>query len=195
MIGAYLGGASTRPSSITLATSDTERRVFEQVTFRSESFEPPVYYGYRVGYRLGRTGVFVEAELIHLKVIADQASLAAPVQHFAMSHGMNFILANVVWMPPAGDRERRLNVVARAGIGPTLPHVEARVSGEERQGYEAGGVGFQLAPGLAVRVGGPWRLTADYKFTFARPRVSVPGGTITTSLSTHHVTVGICAVL
>ncbi len=137
---------------------------------------------------LRRSAVVRLAVLHHTGVLERRQQ-----RRFAMSHGMNFILANVMWITPAGNRSGRVDVVGRLGLGPTLPHVESRIGREERQGYELGGFGLQVAPGIALLTTRRWRLTAEYKFTFARPHVSVPRGTATTTLRPHHIALGIAA--
>ncbi|MBI3049748.1 MAG: hypothetical protein HYY76_15695 [Acidobacteria bacterium] len=164
----------------------------DAVTFRGDSFRWPIYYGYRVGHAIGRRGVWIEAEFLHLKVIANQESLAPPVESFAITHGMNFILVNVVWAAPEHDRAR-VGWMVRAGLGPTLPHAESRVDGRWQEGYELGGAGIQLAPGIVVRVTRVLRMTGEYKFTFARPSVEVAGGHALAAVRTHHVAWGLAA--
>jgi hypothetical protein len=125
-------------------------------------------------------------------VIANQDSLAPPVESFAMTHGMNFILTNVMWARPDAGRTR-LSWIARAGMGPTLPHAETRVRGRIREGYELGGLGFQLAPGIAIRLTRGLRVTSEYKFTLARPTLEVAGGQAVTAVRTHHMALGLAA--
>jgi opacity protein-like surface antigen len=192
-VGAYAGAASTHPAAITVRPAAGRAPVhLERVTFRGESFDAPIYYGYRVGRDIGARGWGVEGEFIHLKVIANEASLRSPVDAFAMTHGLNFLLANVVWT--GGGAGRLVRWAARAGVGPTLPHAESRVAGRAREGYDWGGVGLHLAPGLEVRVTDRLRATGEYKFTFARPVVRAAGGTIATTVRTHHLAFGLAVV-
>jgi len=96
-----------------------------------------------------------------------------------------------VWTPR--DEGHLVQWVARAGIGPTLPHAESRIAGGDREGYEPGGMGLQLAPGVAVHLTRSIRVTGEYKFTLARPTVDVVDGTATTAVRTHHVAFGLSA--
>lgn len=189
-LGAYVGAATTQPAAITVRNGGTPARL-DNVSFRSESFKAPIYYGYRVGRDIGGRGLGLEGELIHLKVIAKPAALGPPVEAFAMTHGMNFLLANLVWT--GGGERQRVRGVARAGVGPTLPHAESRVAGRSAERYEWGGIGVQVAPGVAIRLARSLSLTAEYKFTFARPTVGAAGAALTTTVRSHHGALGIAA--
>ena len=190
--GAYAGGAWTQSADVTLVSSTNGQQVLPDVTFRSESFESPIYYGYRVGHRLGRTALFVEGELIHLKVVANEQTLAPPLESLAMTHGMNLILGNALWMTRAGSD--RVRVTLRGGFGITVPHAETRVNGQERGAYEYGSIGWQLAPGVALHATGPLYLNAEYKFTSARPEIETADGQATVPARTHHLLFGVAAM-
>jgi opacity protein-like surface antigen len=191
-VGAYAGGAWTHSADITLVSSPNGQQVLPDVTFRSESFESPIYYGYRMGHRLGRTAIFVEGELIHLKVVANEQTLAPPLESLAMTHGMNLILGNALWMTRAGSD--RVRVTLRGGFGITVPHAETRVHSQERSAYEYGSIGWQLAPGVAMHVTGPLYLNAEYKFTVGRPEIETVDGQATVPTRTHHWLLGVAAM-
>lgn len=82
--------------------------------FRSRSFDPPLYYGFRGGYFLPRLpSLGFEAEFIHLKVYSNphqrvrasgsrrgvpvdrELALGEVVQQYSISHGVNLLLFNV----------------------------------------------------------------------------------------------------
>jgi hypothetical protein len=193
-VGAYAGAASNGAGALTMTrpANAAEIRVAD-VRFTSDSFESPIYYGYRIGHRVGRRSLWLEGELIHLKVIADPATLRDPIQQFAMTHGMNFVLANVVWMVPLRSASR-LSWVIRAGGGATVPHVEATVDRQRDEHYELGGAGFQIAPGASVHVWRTLHATAEYKLTYARPSVDVPGGTISVGVRSQHGAFGLSVI-
>jgi opacity protein-like surface antigen len=191
MLGAYMGGAWTSSADVT-TTSSGGRLVLPDITFRSESLESPIYYGYRVGRRIAQAPLFVEGELIHLKVVANEDSLAPPLEALAMTHGMNFILANAVWMPSLASE--RVRVTIRGGAGITVPHAETRIHGEERGDYQFASVGWQVASGLAVHIAGPWYVNAEYKFTAARPEVDTADGSLSVPVRTHHWVFGVSAM-
>ena len=212
---AYLGHVWTRSSAVTLALPDRQTAVeIAGVEYRAESLTSPQYYGYRVTWVPDRhRWIGLEAELIHAKVYAetDRAvrflgtlrgvevdavlPLSSVVQRLAMSHGLNFILANVVLRRELGPVDargmHRFVVVARAGAGPTVAHAESAVEHVNSEHYEAGGLGTQVAGGFEATV---WRRLAvlgEYKFTWATPRLDVAGGQATIPARSHHAVAGL----
>ncbi|MBI4885772.1 MAG: hypothetical protein HY824_01645, partial [Acidobacteria bacterium] len=135
---AFLGHAATRPSTITLTQPDRQTQVeIAGVTYRGESFRSPQYYGVRLTWIPDGRWFGVEGEWIHAKVFAEtqravrvrgtlagapidaSRPLSSVVQRLAMSHGLNFLLANVIvrreFGPAGAGGTRRIAVVARAG--------------------------------------------------------------------------------
>jgi opacity protein-like surface antigen len=201
---AYGGTVHTQPADIHIDDGPTTI-VFPRVTFASRSFSSPIYYGYRFGRVISpRRGVFVEGELIHAKVyaeadgvtgsgvlngtVAHDVPFASVVQRFAISHGLNFLLAN------AGIRHRiwnRATLTARAGAGPLIPHPEIAAGGIAHEGYQLSGVGIQGAAGVELRLWSGVSVIAEYKWTRAHPRVSF--GEVHAELPTvsQHVAIGV----
>jgi lipid A oxidase len=192
---AYLGASLTLSNSLTIRTGAIERTV-DGVAYRSESFQSPQYYGLRLGYYFQRRpSLGIEGELIHLKVFADitPALRAAGIDRFSISHGLNYVLANVAWRRAiAGDRDRpRGWITGRAGAGFTVPHGESTVGGVSQEQYERGGPGVQLAAGGEVRVVSSLTAFGEYKLTHASARVSVAGGTIEGGFLSHQIAFGV----
>ncbi len=205
---AYLGAATTRPSTVhieqpALATSLR----FQPVRFEGRSFEPALYYGYRLGYffceRLG-----AEAEFIHLKAYGHVDRLVevegelrgAPLRarlpmntivgRFSISHGLNMLVANVVYTRRL-SRPRWLSVAARAGAGPTIPHPESEIMGSGRQGYQLGRPALHLAGGAELRLWRGLHWLTEYKYTRTRQRVKVASGHAESLFRTHHAVFGL----
>ena len=138
---AYLGANATTSATVSIEVPDEGLALaYHDVAFEARPFASPQYYGARVGRLFGTSRRFgVEVEFIHLKVYAQtqdrypttgelgtsQAAAGGPmdavVQRFAMSHGLNFLLANLVTRTSLGGP---MSFTARAGFGPTLPHGE-----------------------------------------------------------------------
>jgi opacity protein-like surface antigen len=185
---------------------------FSPVEWHGESFTPPVYFGYRLGWILPFAArVAIEAEFIHLKVYAETRAvvtarghvggmpvnrsqrLDATVQSFSISHGANFVLVNVAYRQPLSLAfTDRVVLVARAGIGPTMPHAESTIGGVTDPGeYALGSLGWQVAGGVELRLVRGLRALGEYKFSRTRQTVRVPDGEARTLLRTHHIAFGL----
>ena len=148
----------------------------------------------------------IEAEFLHAKVIADtnavirsagtlrrtgvsgEQRLGDYVQRFAQTHGLNFVLGNLVWRVPVGARAA---LAFRGGAGLTLPHAESSLDGQALEQYEYGGPAVQGAVGVEVGLVGPLYLLGEYKLTYTSTRVDVVGGTAGASFTTHHLVSGL----
>lgn len=215
MAAAYVGGAHTAASSLTVSQPALSSNLtFEDVRFRSRSFDPPLYYGFRGGYFIRRMpSLGVEAEFIHLKVFSDpqqrvrvtgrrrgaalegELPLGEIVQQYSISHGVNLLLFNVAARRGMGRHAEapagRLILTGRLGGGPTLPHTESSVEGQRQEQYEVGRLGWQAAGGAEFNL---WRglyLLGEYKFTRTRQRGKVSSGTAESLLRTHHGVFGL----
>jgi hypothetical protein len=190
-LAAYLGTAWTRSASLTIErpASNGQARL-TGVAFESRSFESPPYYGYRLGWFNGRSGIGAEAELIHLKVYARPETLGANVRRFSLSHGLNLLLANAV-VRRSLVSSHRASATARFGAGVTIPHAESDIGGVTQEQYEWGSLALQAAIGTEVRLARRARVLAEYKLTTAAPTVSVAGGTIQARYLSQHLAAGL----
>jgi hypothetical protein len=212
---AFLGHPWTRSSTVVLALPDRQTAIeIDGVQYRGESFRSPQYYGYRITWIPdARRWLGIEGEVIHAKVFAQAGRLvrirgtlggaavdaslpmSSIVQRLAMSHGLNFIFANVALRRELGPVDAqgasRLVVVVRAGAGPTVPHAESTVDHVNRDQYESGGLGAQAAGGLEMTL---WRglgVIGEYKFTWVTPQIDVAGGQATVPARSHHLVGGL----
>ena len=207
-VGGYLGAAATQsaPVFIDVPASGVALE-FRDVEFEGRAFESPQYYGWRIGSLLGARRFGLEVEFIHLKDYAKTdaaydttgSSGTAPltsgqpmrtiVERYAMSHGLNFLVTNVVFRQEASDR--RVAIIVRGGAGSTIPHTETTVLGAAVDKYEGAGLGVHAAAGLDVQLRGRLSLIGEYKWTYARPEITVAGGTGRTTAATHHIAFGL----
>ena len=211
----YVGGARTAASSLTISQPALGNNLtFEDVRFRSRSFDPPLYYGFRGGYFIHRVpSLGVEAEFIHLKVFSNpqqrvrvtglrrgtalqgELPLGEIVQQYSISHGVNLLLFNVAarhgMKRNAEAPNGRLILTGRVGAGPTLPHTESSVEGQRQEQYEVGRLGWQAAGGAEFKLWGDMYLLGEYKFTRTRQRGKVSSGTAESLLRTHHGVFGL----
>jgi hypothetical protein len=215
MASGFLGHPWTRSSTVVLTLPDRQTAIeIAGVEYRGESFTSPQYYGYRITWVPGtRRWMGIEAEVIHAKVFAQTGRvvdirgtlrgsasdaslpLSSIVQRLAMSHGLNFIFANVALrreFGPADSRgTRRYVAVVRAGAGPTIAHAESTIDHVNRDRYESGGLGAQAAGGLEVTVWRSLAVLGEYKFTWATPQLDVAGGQATVPARSQHLVGGL----
>ena len=183
----YLGGAHTMSAPLTFSST-----AFASVDFRGESWRAPVYYGYRVSYfpRAG-TAIGVEAEFTHLKVYANLPA-GDRVQRFSMSHGLNLILLDVAARRTLHRTVRGpLRLGARAGAGPTIPHVESTIGGVSEDQYEWGSIALHAGAGLEIPVARHASVIAEYRLTRTHEHVDVTGGTADGVFLSHHAIAGL----
>ncbi len=212
---AYLGHVWTRSSTVTLTLPDQQTAIeIAGVQYRAESLTSPQYYGYRIAWVPDQhRWIGIEAELIHAKVFAEvdrsvrmrgtlrgadidaSLPLSTVVQGLAMSHGENFILANVALRKELGPLDSRgvprFVLVVRGGGGPMIVHAESTVENVSRLQYESGGLGTQVAGGFEAAVWRRLTVLAEYKLTWASPRVDVAGGEAKIPTLGHHVVGGL----
>lgn len=208
-----VGGNHTLPADVTIAQPALDTALtFERVSFRAEALSSPQYYSWHLGRFIGSRRRFgLEFEFIHLKVIAqtdddmhirgraagvpvdEVAKMNTRVEEYRMTHGLNFLLVNLVARMPAGGSPNGhlVALVARAGAGRTLPHAETNVDGQSKQQYEWAGAAWHVAIGLSAHLTRLLAAVADYKLTFAKPRITIADGTGRTTALTHQVAVGL----
>jgi hypothetical protein len=210
IFGAFGGAGFTRPSTLEIDLPSRDTRVtIQPVHLAGESFQPPIYYGYRIGISpRGWKGFGLEGEFVHLKVIADTSRTAAvsgaregsevaqrvPIQaiveRFSISHGVNLAMVNGVYRV-RGSRSGTVAGLVRAGAGPTVPHPESTIDGRSHARYELGALVVQAAAGLEIRLRGRLYAESDVKWTRTPQRVSIASGTAAIPLNTMHVTLGL----
>jgi hypothetical protein len=209
-VAAYLGGAQTARSSLTISQPSLGNLLrIDDVHFVGRSLEGPLYYGFRGGYFLPQI-LGIEAEFIHLKVYADTTrqvlasgirsgapinrilTLRDIVEQYSISHGVNLLLFNVAGRYSIGarnDRDRLL-LTGRFGAGPSIPHTESTVDGHHQEQYEAGRLGWQLAGGVELHVWRGLHALFEYKFTRTNQRGKVYLGHANSLLRSQHGIVG-----
>ena len=119
---------------------------------------------------------------------AAEGSLGPLVQRFSISHGLNLVVANVVWRTPLGKGVR---LTARGGAGFAMPHGESQILGVYQEQYEISSAAFQGALGVEKRF--PQHVSAfgELKLTTASPKVHVSGGTIQGRYFSQHFAAGL----
>ncbi|WNG32484.1 hypothetical protein F0U61_01820 [Archangium violaceum] len=120
-------------------------------------------------------------------------TLGSTVRGFNMSHGMNYLTLDVVhrWNAcPEPGCTGRLQPYVGAGAGLVIPHVEAAIGDASVSEYQVHGPAFQVLGGVAWPFASRFAVSGEYRFTHTSVTVDVPGGTLGTTLDTHHLMAG-----
>jgi len=187
------------------------------LAFDGESFEDPPYYGARVAYFFeGLPWLGVGVEFFHFKVFGETgetrqitgtrggspinttAPVNAVVQKFDVSHGVNYLMFDVITRYgffrdtddyPGG----RLQLYVGGGVGPVITHAETRIEGVAAEpGYEVGGVGVQGFAGVRFMLFKYVGLFVEGKITHSSLTVGVArDGEASFDETTRHIVGGI----
>ena len=207
----FLGNAATSPVRLTIASPDASL-VIEPVELRDESSSSPWYYGGRVTRTFARARwLGVEAEFIHAKAISDasqlvrvegrlhdvaidgQRPLGSVLPRFELSHGLNFVLANIAvfWPLHSARPDPPIVLVARFGAGPTVPHVEAVFDGQSEHIYQLGGAAVGGTVGAQIRLLSRVAAVIEFKATRTAQHVDVGTARLEGLFATRHAIVGV----
>jgi lipid A oxidase len=190
LLSFYTGGSDTASNTVDITPAAGPTVSIANVDYEGHSWEAPLYYGYRIGWIPDGHHVGVEAEFTHAKAIASTIP-STELTAFQLSHGLNFILGNVVYRtsPYCGGR---CAFVARGGVGITYPHVEATFRGVTTYEYEYAGFGAQVGLGIEFKVVPHLFVVADGRLTHARVRTDLAdGGRLAGPFTTGHADFGI----
>ncbi|SFQ18221.1 lipid A oxidase [Roseivivax halotolerans] len=160
------------------------------VSWNGKSFSAPPYYGVR-GTWWQDSGLGFGAEFTHSKVYLDGSDQdALGFDDFQLTDGLNVITANAMyrWQNAAGP----VTPYVGAGLGFTLPHVDAEVGGEKTYGYQFGGPAMRLMAGASYDVTERVAVFGEYQFTASRNDLDLDGGgDVQTDITTNAVNVGV----
>jgi len=208
----YLGVSFTHDSDVRLRQPDGTDLRYRNVSWASRSLELPFYYGLRLTHHFEpRRDWGVMLDFFHDKAYADTTTpvgvsgtrrgepvegtepLGATVQGFNMSHGVNYLTLDVLrrWNTcPEVGCTGRLQPYVGAGAGLVIPHVEATLGDQSVSEYQVRGPAFQVLGGVGWPFASRFSLSGEYRFTHTSLTVDVPGGTLGTTLDTHHLILG-----
>jgi opacity protein-like surface antigen len=82
-------------------------------------------------------------------------------------------------------------MVARAGLGPTIPHTESTIEGRHQEQTEWGKVAWQGAAGAEIEIGRGLFALIEYKYTRTNQRGDVFLGESRSLLRSHHAIFGL----
>lgn len=185
---AYLGGAYSRSNTLHLTGADGSQITVGPVKYRSDSWQFPLYYGYRVGWSPPGSKLGFEGEWTHAKAISTTGSADLP--HFELSHGLNTLLGNAV-LRSSAFCGGRCAFTGRVGLGISTPHVEAEFRGRRVDGYQYGGIAAQAGAGAEIRLKHRLHAVVDGRVTYARVEAELPAAHLRSGFTTLHIDVGL----
>jgi lipid A oxidase len=188
--------------------------IFRDVSYRSKDFDTPPYYGARLSYfppaitHWGFGVEFVHAKLylntdetVHVtgtrnrSPVNDYERVGDTIEGFDLSHGLNFLTADVIYRWFLAERSEkllgRLQPYAGAGIGAVVPHVESSIGGVHFGQYQWHGPGVQGFVGINLDLARHWSVFLEYKLSYADLDLTIPNGSINVSPWTHHLVTGL----
>lgn len=197
----YLGASHTRNSDVRISQPGTASdATFRSVSWDSESFKKPRYYGIRVSHFLeNRPDWGIGFDFTHDKVYArtsqvvhvggtwngapvnEDAPMNQRVQSFSISHGVNILALNVYhrWMHQTSNAfpYGRWQPYAGAGLTYYLLHPENTVNGQKNnESYQGGGFGYQLLGGLQYGITPTVGVFIEAKYNSGKLEVDTAGG-------------------
>jgi outer membrane protein W len=197
----YLGASHTRNSDIRIRQPGTgSDATFHGVSWNSESFRNPLYYGLRISHFLEKRPEWgMGLDYTHDKVFAqtsqavqvdgvwsgapvnETAPMNQRVQAFNISHGVNTLALNVYyrWARREGGPFfcRRCQPYVGAGPAYYLLHAENTVNGQNNsEGYQDAGWGCQLLAGLQYEITPAIGLFIEAKHNSGTVEVATAGG-------------------
>jgi opacity protein-like surface antigen len=214
-IQAYGGKSSARNSYINLSQPGKNTNLtFAGVDYGDQSFNQPIYYGFRVMYfpnAIRWLGIGID--FIHAKVYANPNSivrvtgtengvpvertqrLGDSIQRFSISHGVNYLaltlIARLETLKSKSYPDGRLAPYVGLGFGPTLLHPESAIDGDTFQHFEWDKPTYQVLAGLEYFVMPEASVFIEYKYTNESFDVDVVDGTARTRVSMDHIVFGL----
>jgi hypothetical protein len=210
--GAYTGDAHTAQTSLCIQAAAWATNLYiNPVSYSTEAFQSPIYYGYHAGYFFTRH-FGLEGEFTHLKVYAETERLAqisgtllgvpvnenvplnTLVQRFNITHGVNLLTGNFVarTMFHQHGLHPRFILSGRIGGGITIPHAENEVLGiANEEHYQAGSPVRQAGADFEIRLWRTLYFDTGVKYTRTRENVDLAQGTAGSLLDSTHVTGGL----
>jgi lipid A oxidase len=189
-IGIY-GGAQSAPHSRVKGSDPGGVGDFNFLAgWEGNSFAMPPYYGVRATWwRSARLGFGIEFN--HAKVYADDETRAdSGFSVLEMTDGLNILTANVMYRWP--EPGRAWTPYVGAGVGLSIPHVEATSSGGSVFEYQVTGPAAALIAGVSYSLNDRWSVFTEYKGTYSVNEMELgSGGTMKTNIVTNALNVGV----
>jgi hypothetical protein len=118
----------------------------------------------------------------------ERVRAGAVVDAFSISHGLNYLTPVLLYRHSLTDR---VGWHAGGGVGLVIPHVEATLEGRAYAAYQLHGPGFVALLGVELRLTPTLSAFVDYKVSYSRLSLDIPGATIRLEPLTHQVPLGL----
>ncbi|HYW04891.1 MAG TPA: hypothetical protein VFA86_13200 [Gammaproteobacteria bacterium] len=212
VLSAYAGWSGASGSDLRYAAPGGTSLTVHDVSWNTDSFEPPPYYGVRATWWLRpASGPGLALDFTHAKILLRTAETArvtgmdagAPVDarrpvasvipHFENTHGLNFLTLSGLYRVELrhGGPRPTWQAYAGAGAGVAYPHVEARIGQAVTFRHEWAGPVAQGLLGLETRTGRHLGFFIEYRLSRVwLDEDLATGARIRTNLWLHQVAVG-----
>jgi lipid A oxidase len=205
---AFYGGSSWHHDADVELTTPTASLEFEDVAWRSDSFQSPPHWGVRVSRWFGAENRFAVAlDFVHAKVIAEgdeQVAVSgtrngvavnttervdATFSRYEYTDGLNLGTLNLLYRVPGFST--RVTPYVGLGIGAAVPHVEVTAPGVRAYEYQTAGVTGHGLIGLSGLVTEHIGAFVEYKAGYTDIEADLPGGSVSHDLFSHHINFGL----
>jgi lipid A oxidase len=188
---------------------------FHDVSYKTQDFEGPFYYGARLSYFLPKHSNWgFGIEFFHSKMYLQSGDSVQVTGHrgganvnqtekidntiraFSISHGLNILAADAMYRWQFAERGHgvagRFQPYAGGGIGVAIPHVESVIGTVSFEEYQVDGPAFLGFVGVNFDLAKHWGLFVEYKMSYVDlGSLDVPGGSYEVSPLIHHFVAGI----
>ena len=163
--------------------------------WEGESFESPIYYGYRLSVNgLENTDLEFAVDFNHSKVKAK--NLPGNLERLEFTDGINTLTLLALYkIDSLVVKNTELDPYVGVGIGIAYPHVDVEgAAGTEGKtyDYQRTGPAYQVMAGLRYYLAESWKTFAEYRITYTPMKADLDGGgQIKTDILNNQVSVGV----
>ena len=198
-VSLYGGFNNAAHSSVTFSNASTSYGIddgkYSVNGWEGESFESPIYYGYRLSVNgLENTDLEFAVDFNHSKVKAK--NLPGNLERLEFTDGINTLtLLTIYKIDSLIAMNTKLGPYIGVGIGIAYPHVDvegAAGTGGKTYDYQRTGPAYQVMAGLRYYLAESWKTFAEYRITYTPMKADLDGGgQIETDILNNQVSVGL----
>ena len=198
-VSLYGGFNNAAHSSVTFSNASTSYGIddgkYSVNGWEGESFESPIYYGYRLSVNeLENTDLEFAVDFNHSKVKAK--NLPGNLKRLEFTDGINTLTLLALYkIDSLIAMNIELDPYIGVGIGIAYPHVDiegAAGTGGKTYDYQRTGPAYQVMAGLRYHLAESWKTFAEYRVTYTPMKADLDGGgQIETDILNNQVSVGL----